>query len=190
MHRIFFRLWQLGCCLAPDDGAGAGDPDPDKEKPGDADPTKPPANTEPSGKTFSEDYVRSLREENKSYRLQLKEASQKLASATGTTDEVNSLKAQIRDLTVGTAVESALKDAGAISPDLLIKAGVIDLATIELGADGKPDPKKLAAAIEEVKKSRAELFGAPKRPDVDAGVKGSTNAGNTMNDLIRRGAGH
>ena len=190
MHRIFSRLWQLGCYFDPDDGAGAGDPDP-ANNPGNADPPKPPATTpDTSTKTFSEDYVRALREENKSYRLQLKEASQKLASATGTTDEVNSLKAQIRDLTVGTAVESALKDAGAISPDLLIKAGVIDLATIELGADGKPDPKKLAAAIEEVKKSRAELFGAPKRPDVDAGVKGSTNAGNTMNDLIRRGAGH
>lgn len=140
--------------------------------------------------TYSADYVRALREEARSYRLELKDAKTKLAAATGSAERVAALEAQVRDLTVGTAVETALRTAGAISPDLIIKAGVIDLAKVELGADGKPDGAKLTAAIEEIKKSRGELFGAPKRPDVDAGAKGSSSSGQTMNDMIRRAAGH
>lgn len=199
MHFWFLRLRELSRLMEGEGGgnnggsAGGSADDGNKGDDGDGKPADGGGGAQkgkPEQDTYSADYVRALREEAKSYRLELKDTKAKLATATGSAERVAALEAQIRDLTVGTAVETALRTAGAISPDLIIKAGVIDLAKVELGADGKPDAAKLTAAIEEIKKSRGELFGAPKRPDVDAGAKGSSSSGQTMNDMIRRAAGH
>lgn len=50
-----------------------------------------------------------------------------------------------------------------------------------LGANGEPDTKAIAAAV--------ERFGASKTPDFDGGARGGSAKTNDMNALIRRAAG-
>lgn len=137
---------------------------------------------------FSREYVHELREESKGHRIARETAEKDRDTYKSQLDEAT---ARIERLTVGTAIESALSTAGALAPDLIIAAGLIDVSKIERTDDGKLKPESLGTAIEGVKKARPELFGTPKSgAGADAGARGggSTTPG-TMNDWIRGAAG-
>ncbi|MFH1555742.1 MAG: hypothetical protein ABII76_12890, partial [Pseudomonadota bacterium] len=104
---------------------------------------------------FSWEAMHEVREESKARRLKIDELEKKI----GTIESENAgLKGQLKSLVVGSAVEAALKAAGATAPDLIVKAGLLGIDSVDLDGEGKPDAAKLAARIEALKKDRADLF--------------------------------
>jgi hypothetical protein len=140
------------CTLWGDDPAGGGNGNP---------PTPPPAAREPE--TFSKDYVRELREENKGWRL--KASEQEAAARTATAAAAAAEAAATAKITeTNTAADqrviraelkaSALK-AGMVDLDGL---KLLDLSTVKLNAQGEVEGAD--ALMDAAKKAKPYLFGA------------------------------
>ena len=128
----------------------------------------PDATTTPTAKphepeTFSKDYVRELREENKGWRLKLTDAETKaaesaaaLTKASKDADEKVAGATTAADLRVIRAeLKAAALKAGMVDLDGLKLA---DLSTVKLGADGEIEGAD--ALMEALKKAKPYLFGA------------------------------
>jgi hypothetical protein len=142
---------------SPSDGGGAPGPAP-------APTPAPAAPTPPEPETFSKDYVRELRAENKGWRLKAqeqeavaksaKEAADKAAAEAQTTVAEANSKAEQR------IIRAELKA-------LAIKAGIVDLdglklvdlASVKLNEQGEVEGAD--ALIEGLKKAKPYLFGTP-----------------------------
>lgn len=97
------------------------------------------------------------------------------------------LEREIQELRVGIAVAKVAQDAGALYPDAVVN--LIDLSTLEFEADGKP--KNADKIVEALKVKYPAMFGQAGPGSADAGARGSAaGGGSSMNDLIRRAAGH
>lgn len=116
------------------------------------------------GKTFSHDYVKELREENKSWRLKAQNAE-----ADRDTHKTAAEKATETAKEVTTAAQAAA-DQRVIRAELktvALKAGMVDLDGLKLAdlstvkLDDKGEVEGADALIEALKKAKPYLFGTP-----------------------------
>ena len=127
-------------------------------------PTPPPPPKPPEPETFSKDYVRELREENKGWRLKADEhkkaADDAKAAADAATAAAEKAKTDAQTAADQRVIRAELKAAA-------LKAGMVDLdglkladlSTVKLNADGEVEGAE--ALMEALKKSKPYLFGAP-----------------------------
>lgn len=180
---------------APTDGApGSGTPTPpagDQQTPGNGQtpsptPTPPPVITPaPTSRTYTWDDMHEVRQESKARRLRIEELEKELSSTKSKSTELETL---VRDLTIGVTVTDALKEAGALSPSLLLRAGEIDISKLKIDEDGSVNKESLAAAVDTAKTAHPELFGSEKQaaiPNADANAKGK-GAGALTQELINK----
>lgn len=141
--------------LNNDPGAGGG-----------GNPPAPPASAPqpPEPETFSKEYVRELRNENKGWRLKADELA-KERDTHKTAAEKAALDAEERVKTANTAAEQRIIRAEMKAAAL--KAGMVDLdglkladlSKVKLTEDG--DVEGADALMEELKKAKPYLFGTP-----------------------------
>ena len=142
-------------------GGGGGTPTP-----------PPPAPRAPEPETFSKDYVRELREENKGWRLKaseleanVKAAKEAAEAAQRAADEkVTTSEKAANDRIIRAELKAAALKAGMVDLDGLKLA---DLSTIKLNDAGEVEGAE--ALMEAMKKAKPYLFGAqssstPKNP--------------------------
>jgi len=135
--------------------------------------TTPTTEQKPAGKTFTEEYVTSLREEAKGYRLAVKKLNAQIKSVIGLKDEdeisddkINSFK---------TAMEQSIKNAEAKANAKLIAASIkelteydsklidrlVDKSKLKINDDGTVEGLKeaveaLAAEFPQIKKTQTQ----------------------------------
>lgn len=127
-------------------------------------PPAPPPPAPPEPETFSKEYVRELRNENKGWRLKADDLA-KERDTHKTAAEKAALEAEERVKAANTAAEQRIIRAEMKAAAL--KAGMVDLdglkladlSKIKLTADG--DVEGADALMEELKKAKPYLFGAP-----------------------------
>lgn len=174
-------------------GAGAGNPPAPNPNPT-PDPTDP--NPSPDGdgkgepKTFSEEYVRKLRDENAQRRIREKELADKVKGyedekltaeqkSKRDLDAANEELTKVRAETRQAHLLAAAASAGATVPKSIL--GMID-------GDGDPETE-----VGKVKKQFPQLFKPVAPGGVDSGAGkgpgGGKSPGDTMNSLLRRAAG-
>ena len=122
-----------------------------------------PAPNPPQPETFSKDYVRELREENKGWRLKASEHETAAKAAKEAADaakaEAEKVKADVQTAADQRVIRAELKAAA-------LKAGMVDLdglkladlSTVKLGADGEVEGAD--ALMDAMKKAKPYLFGA------------------------------
>jgi Phage minor structural protein GP20 len=119
--------------------------------------------TPPNPQTFSHEYVRELREENKKWRLQHEEATGKAKAA-----EEAAAKAKA-DADAASATHKTAADERVIRAELkavAIKAGMVDIDGLKLAdlstvkLDDKGEVVGADALIEALKKAKPYLFGS------------------------------
>lgn len=129
-----------------------------------ANPAAPaPAPRAPEPETFSKDYVRELREENKGWRLKHTEAETKAKDAADALtkaakeaeDKVTAATSAANERIVRAELKAAALKAGMVDLDGLKLA---DLSKVKLGADGEVEGAD--TLMEELKKAKPYLFGA------------------------------
>lgn len=124
----------------------------------------PPKDAPPEQETFSKEYVRELRNENKGWRLKADELARERDSHK-TAAEKAALEAEEKVKGANTAAEQRIIRAEMKAAAL--KAGMVDLdglkladlSKIKLTADGEVEGAD--ALMEELKKAKPYLFGAP-----------------------------
>lgn len=148
MHKLLKFLLAAALPVYVDEPGGAGG--------------NPPPNKEPE--TFSREYVRELREENKTWRIKheaaVKEAdTHKTAAEKAAEDAKNSSTAATKaanDRILRAELKAAALKAGMVDLDGLKLA---DLSKVSLKDDGEVEGAD--ALMEEMKKSKPYLFGTP-----------------------------
>jgi type IV secretory pathway VirB10-like protein len=157
MHPHLYNLLRNRSCFAPEDGGaggGAGNPPPPPPKP--QDPPEP--------ETFSKDYVRELRAENKGWRLKAQEE----AAARKTAEDAAKAAQADADGKI-TAAQKAANDR-IVRAELkaeAIKAGMVDLdglkladlSKVTLEEDGTV--KGAEELMKALKEAKPWLFGTP-----------------------------
>ena len=144
---------------APDggDGGGAG---------GGGAPTPPapsPAPRAPNPETFSADYVRELREENKGWRLK---ASEQEGLAKKAKEDADKLVAEANGKVTEAATAAEKRVIRAELKAVALKAGLVDLDALQLAdlsgvkLDDKGEVVGGVEAIEALKKAKPYLFGS------------------------------
>lgn len=119
-------------------------------------PTPSPA---PAGKTYSEDYVKEVREEAKQRREAAKAAEQRAEAAER---ERDALRAQVAEATRRDAVRTlAAKPEVGGNADMLLDSRAFETATKDLDWS---DAGKVQAAITEFVKAHPAYAAAPQRP--------------------------
>ncbi len=129
------------------------------------DDTAPPPVKPVEPETFSKDYVRELREENKGWRLKATEMEQHAAQARADAEKAaQEALAKIADATTAASarviraeIKAAAIKAGMIDLDGL---KMLDLSAIKLNADGEVEGAE--TLLENAKKAKPYLFGDAK----------------------------
>lgn len=100
-------------------------------------------------------------------------------------EENTSLKAQVEDLTRGSAVREALGQAGALNPGTAFKVGA--WSDVKLKEDGSVDPETFKAAVAKLQQTDPYLFrrGASTDAGAGRGSGGAPEASTGINDYIR-----
>lgn len=154
LSKLFKALFAINMMYAVDPDGVSGDPP----------APKPPASDPDTGKTFSYEYVKELREENKTWRLKTQEAETKATefktaadnatiSAKSTADAAT---AAANDRVIRAELKAAAIAAGMVDLDALKLA---DLTKVKLAEDGSVEGAE--ALMTEMKSSKPYLFGTP-----------------------------
>lgn len=118
--------------------------------------------TPPTPQTFSHEYVRELREENKKWRLQHEEATGKVKAAEDAAAQAK------KDADAASATHKTAADERVIRAELkavAIKAGMVDIDGLKLAdlttvkLDDKGEVQGADELIEALKKAKPYLFG-------------------------------
>lgn len=126
-------------------------------------PAPPAAPRAPEPETFSKDYVRELREENKGWRLK---ASEQEAAAKKAKEDADKAVAEANGKVTDAATAAEKRVIRAELKAEALKAGMIDLDGLQLAdlsgvkLDDKGEVVGGAEAIEALKKAKPYLFGA------------------------------
>lgn len=155
--------------------------------------------TDPAARTYLEKLARDAaesRREAANYRTQFQTAQQErdalarqnesdadriAREAQEAADERETLRKENRDLRVGAALDTAVRDAGAFNPQT-----VASLLDAQVEVDDKGNPANIAAILANLKRTDPYLF---KRDSADAGAgagaAGAATPTTNMNDFIR-----
>lgn len=162
--------------------------------------TTPPAGagtggTDDAGTGDQSGQIAALRRENASWRSKLRETEaerDRLKDAPASEQALNDARAEARTEALADSNERLLRAevigvaAGKLrDPSDAVK--LLDLSTFQVNDKGEVDRKALAAAVDELVKSKPYLAGQAD-PDFGARTPGKA-AGSSMNELIRQRAG-
>jgi hypothetical protein len=170
------RPWLCTVFFAPDGGGG----DPPAPNPS---PTPPPA-----PKTFSEEYVRELREENKTWRQKAQghetaaqEAARKATEATeAATKTVTEAQAKADQRVIDAELRRLADKAGLVDLEGL---KLLDTSVVKLDSDGNVVvPEKF---FEDAKKAKPWLFATPNSSNTDPTPKPKPGDTKKVTDMSR-----
>lgn len=153
MSALLRTLLRRGGYMAPEPGGEGG---------GGGGAAPPPAPRPPEPETFSKDYVRELREENKGWRLK---ASEQEAAAKKAADDLAAAKTAADTQVAEVNSKADQRIIRAELKAVAIKAGLIDLDGLQLAdlsavkLNDKGEVEGGEAAIEALKKAKPYLFG-------------------------------
>ena len=125
---------------------------------------------EPEPETFPAEYVRELREENASRRIEAKEATERAAT--------------LSRVALEHAVERSATSLKTPA-DLLLYVEPADL----VGEDGLPDPEKIADAVRNLLEQRPYLDARKPEGDIDQGRRGEQQKVFDLSRMLRDAAG-
>jgi len=149
------------------------------------------APTPPEPQSFSVDYVRELRAENKGYRLKHQEAEAKLAKATadldaaikGVDERVNKATTEAKTAADQRIIRAELKAAA-------VKAGMVDLDGLKLADLSKvklnPETGEVEGAdalMEDLKKGKPFLFGSTNTSNTEKPPKPGEQSGKKVSEM-------
>lgn len=115
-------------------------------------------------------------------RARMTEAERVQADLEAERTRATELETQLRDLQVGTVLQTALTQAGALNAATAMKVMGTDL---ERDANGAPKPEAVQAAITALKQSDPYLFRRTASADAGAGQGGAPEGGVSINDFVR-----
>ena len=161
MHPHLYNLLRNRICFAPDGGgSGGGSPPPPPPPPA---PTPPPAGPDDGKETFSREYVRELREENKGWRLKAQEEATKRQAAedaakaaqTDAEGKITATQKAANDHIIRAELKAEAIKAGMVDLDGLKLA---DLSKVTLEEDGTV--KGAEELMKALKEAKPWLFGS------------------------------